>query len=308
MARPSLAQLRAAARTLGVDAVAAEAVEALNRAGCDSILLKGSSFQRELYADGSLRPYVDADLLVSPRDLAAAGAALAGIGFKLVIDHRDHPTVVEPHAQEWQRPPAGNVDLHWRVPGVRTRAFAAWDILETHTVPFPIGNTTARALNRLGIALLVALHAAHHGAEIGKPLEDLGRALERFDADVWRDAALLAQALDSTEAFAAGLRLSAQGAALAHELALPTTVSPRRALMVSGPPPGSLGLLRVLDARRGRARIVRDALLPSARFMRVNYPLARRPRGGLVVAYGQRLVERAWALPAALRAVRAARR
>jgi hypothetical protein len=305
--RPPLAHLHAAVRTLGVDAAAAEAVQALQRAGCPSILLKGATFQRELHGGGSLRPYVDVDLLVSPRDVDVAGAALAGIGFELAIDHREHPTVEEPHAQEWQRQPADKVDLHWRVPGVEAPAADAWALLEARAVPFPIGGASARGLDRPGIALLVALHAAHHGRTIGKPLDDLARALDRFDVEVWRDAALLARRLAATEAFVAGLGLSTAGAALARELRLPPEISARRALMASDPPPGSLGLLRMVDARGGRVRMARATLLPGAEFMRVNYPLARRGRGGLVLAHCSRLLARARALPAALRAVRASR-
>jgi hypothetical protein len=307
VARPSLAQLRAAARTLGVDATASETEQALRRAGCASIVLKGPMLQRELYDDGSHRPYVDVDLLVSPRDFDAAGAALAAIGFTLVIDHRDHLTIVEPHAQEWHRPPADKVDLHWRLPGVGIPASAAWGILEARTVPLPIGTTTARGLDSVGIALLVALHAANHGWTFRKPLDDLARALDRFGVDTWREAAHLARRLEATEAFVAGLRFSQAGTALADELPLPGSLSPERTLIASRPPPGALGLLRILDARRGRARMVRDTVLPAPDFMRRTYPLARRGRGGLVLAHCGRLLSRAWALPAAFRAVRASR-
>jgi hypothetical protein len=305
--RPSLADLHAAARTLGVDVAAAQAVATLHRAGCANIVLKGATFGRELHAAGSLRRYVDVDLLVSPRDVDAAGAALASIGFKLMMDHRDHATIADPHAQEWQRPPADKVDLHWTVPGVGIAAADAWAVLETRTVPFSIGNETARGLDRAGIALLVALHVAHHGRALEKPLDDLARALDQFDVEVWREAALLAHRLEATEAFVAGLRLSAAGVALEHDLQLRVTFSPQRTLMMSSPPVGSVGLHRVLDARRGRARMVRHTLFPAPAFMRAEHSLARRGRGGLVLAYCFRLLARARAFPAALRAVRASR-
>jgi hypothetical protein len=292
---------------LTVDAMASEVVRALDRAGCSSILLKGTTLQRELHSDGSLRRYVDADLLVSPRDVDAAGAVLAALGFKLVLDHRDHLTIVEPHAQEWGRPPANKVDLHWRVPGVGAPASDAWGLLEAHTVPLPIGNVTARGLDRVGIALLTALHAAHHGPGLRKPLDDLARALDQFDGGVWRQAALLARRLDATDAFVGGLRLSSAGEALARDLRLPAIGSSQRALMVSSAPPGSLGLLRVLVARGDRVRMVRDTLFPGPELMRQNYPLARRGRRGLVLAHCGRLLARAWSLPAALHAVRDAR-
>jgi hypothetical protein len=307
VARPSLADIRAAARTLGADVTAAEAVESLHDAGCETIVLKGATFRRELHADGTLRRYSDVDLLVRSQDVGAAGAALAGLGFALVVDHRDHPTVTEPHAQEWQRPRAPKVDLHWRVPGVDAPAPDAWAVLRARTVAIPLGDTNVRGLDRAGIAFTVALHAAHHGRGSRKPLEDLARALAQFDRETWREAASLAERLDAIDAFAAGLRLSDTGAALADELRLPAVRSAQRALMAASPP-GAVGLLRMLETRDQRTRQLRETLFPPRELMRLEYPLARRGPRGLAAAHGVRLLVRAVALPAAIRAVRSARR
>jgi hypothetical protein len=305
---PLPAHLRAPLRALGVDATAAEVVPALNLAGCESIVLKGPTFQRELYEVGSTRPYDDLDLLVSPRDMDVAGAVLERAGFTLALDHRDHSTLAEPHAQEWQRPTGARVDLHWKLPGVGARASDAWVVLEARSVPFRLGVTSARGLDRVGIALLVALHAAHHDASLPKPRNDLARAVERFDLEIWGKAALLAERLDAREAFVAGLRLDRSGAAVCDTLRLREAPSAHRSLMTSGPPPGAFGLLAITEARRGRLRATRDALLPPPEFMRFVYPLARRGRGGLVLAHCLRLLVRARSFPAALRAVRRARR
>jgi hypothetical protein len=307
--RPVPSARAAAIRTLAVDAVTVEVLRAFQRAGCRSILLKGPTLQRELHRDGSRRVYNDTDLLVAPTDLPQAEEALAGLGFRLVLDHRDHPGVSEPHAQEWKRLDRKSVDLHWRIPGVGIPPEQAWDVLAAQTEPITIGGTGGDALARSGIALVVALHAAHHGTTFAQPLRDLDRALTQVDRETWAEAARLAADLDAGEAFAAGLRLAPAGACLAGDLRLPPVASPRRRLMAADQPPGSLGVLRLLEAptTRERMRSIRAELLPAPDFMRAGWPLARRGRIGLVLAYTARLLIRARQLPAAFRAVRRSR-
>ena len=296
------------ARPLGVDATTAEVVRALREAGCSAILLRGPVLRRALYGDGAHRPYVDTDLLVSPRDLTQAGEVLARLGFGLVLDHRDHGGVTEPHAQEWGRAPHGHVDLHWLLPGCTVAADRAWEILSARVEPIAVAGVEVQAPMRAAIALVDALHAAHHGAATRKPLDDLDLAVERLGADTWRAAAALADELGATEAFAVGLRLVPAGAALASRLALPDRVSARRRLMAAGHPSGALGLLRILEADRGRLDAIRETLFPAPSYMRVAYPNARRGRRGLLLAYLMRLLARARRLPAGVRALRAARR
>ena len=297
-------------RTLAVDATTVEVLRAFQHASCRSILLKGLTLQRELHRDGSRRRYLDTDLLVAPSDLPRIAEALAGLGFRLVLDHSDHPGVVEPHAQEWVRFGRKSVDLHWRIPGVGIPADRAWDVLAARTAPIEIGNTVGKSLTPPGVALLVALHAAHHGTTVEQPLGDLERALGQIDRAIWAEAARLASELDALEAFAAGLCLAPAGERLAGDLRLPAVSSPRRRLMTTDQRPGSFGVLRILEAptTRERMRAIRAALLPAPAVMRVGFPLARRGRIGLVLAYPARLLARTWQLPAAIRAVRWSRK
>lgn len=307
---PSPSARTVAMRTLAVDATTVEVLRALQAAGLRCILLKGPTLQRELHRDGSRRGYRDTDVLVAPAGLRTAEHVLAGLGFSLTIDHRDHPGVSEPHAQEWERPGRACLDLHWRIPGVGVEAQRAWDVLAAHTTPVALGDVVADSLSSPGIALLVALHAAHHGTTVKKPIRDLERAIAQIDAGTWAAAARLASGLDAREALAAGLRLARAGDRLAADLGLPAVESPRRRLMAGDQPPGSLGVLRILEAptARQRARAVRAELLPAPAFMRASSPLARRGPVGLVAAYLVRPVARAWQLPAAIRAVRRSRR
>lgn len=299
------ARVFAAVGRLTVDATTAEVVRALEADGVSPILLKGPALCRALDLE---RSYGDADLLVAPAQLDRAGEVLARLGFRLTLDHREHGAVADPRAQEWKRGSRDSVDLHWRIAGVAAPPADAWALLNSRTEAIELGRAAARTLDATGVALVVALHAAHHGETLGNPLRDLDRALERIDHDGWRAAAALARELDATEAFAAGLRLRPVGAELARELELPTKLSPRRRLMASSQPAGSLGLLRIADARGHRLRAIRDELLPAPEYMRAHDPRARRGRGGLALAYAARLASRGAGLPRALTAVRAARR
>jgi hypothetical protein len=235
---------------LAVDALTAEVLAALERARCASLVLKGPAFARALHADGSLRTYRDLDLLVAPPDLALAGHVLRALGFQLAMDHRAQPLLAEPHAQEWVRRPHEWVDLHWRVPGIAAEPRRAWRLLDAHAEPIVLGGATGACLDRVGLGLLVALHAAHHarnGERPEPPMEDLTRAIERFDPATWSQAATLAGELDATESFNAGLRLLPAGVAVASALGLPELNAKQHRTMTV-PRPAARGVEHLLEA------------------------------------------------------------
>jgi putative nucleotidyltransferase-like protein len=299
--------MRIAKLTLALDETMVRVLRAFASAGVHNIVLKGPTLQRELHADGTLRPYTDADLLVAPSCLDAAGRALESLGLRLILDHREHRGIAEPHAQEWGRSDGVKlVDLHWRVAGVNASPERAWEVLSSHRTPFSLAGAPAECLDRPGMALLVGLHAGHHGTARRTPVADLGRALERFDRETWAAAAALAAELDASEAFAAGLRATSDGAVLARELGLAASISPERRLIASSPPPGAIGLLSAVRTPGAAARLhaIRNALVPSPAFMRAEYPHARSGPAGLAFAYVARLVVRVRMLPRAARAVR----
>lgn len=218
-APPALADL---ARTMLADALAAEVVTALRGAGIEPLLLKGPALAERLYAPEP-RPYVDADLLVAPGEHAAAERVLAGLG--LERDERDWATGAE-HDAPWRRPgePA-SVDLHRFPPGAdRVDPAVVWRALArrgvTRTVPG--SDVPVRTLDDPGLALVVALHVAHHlgdGSDAGRPAEDLARALRLIAPRAWRRSAWLAARLRCSAPFAAGLATSPAGRARLATLA-----------------------------------------------------------------------------------------
>ena len=295
--------------TRTLDAVAAQVLAAFRQAGVEALLLKGRALAILLYRAGEQRDYSDVDLLVAPDDLDAAEATLRGLGYEnassaLGID--DIGGVV--HADTWIRATPGSndqamIDLHRWLPGARATPGKAWEALAARRTWIEIEGRQAAVLDRAGQAMHLATHAAQHGPAFPKHVDELALALERWPADVWDSAALLAQEIDATEAFAAGLRLVPEGAEVAERLALRSTaeldwtIRHRHAR-----PRGTFHLQALADARgaRERVRILRRSLLPSQAWIMHQHPWARAGGLRVIAAYGAHLARapgwaaRAW--------------
>jgi Uncharacterised nucleotidyltransferase len=299
--------LRANAPSLSVNVAGAEVVAALGEAGIQTILLKGASLQRLLYDDGSPRPYGDLDLLVAPDRWHAATDVIQGLGFGHVFTETAE-TGVPGHAGLWTREEDGvSVDLHWRLLGVEVTPAEAWRVLSASTETMTLAGIDVEVLSPPANALHVALHAAQHGPQSGRPIADLERAVERLDDPTWRAASTLARELQAEEMLAAGLRLVQPGEAVAARLGLPPHRSVETALRWSSAPSVSLGiqkLARTPGLRRKAALLGRE-LVPSPEFIRAWWPPARRGGWRLLVGY---LWHPVWLLTQALPAWRAWRR
>jgi Uncharacterised nucleotidyltransferase len=310
-----------AARVLWVDRVTVEVVTAMREAGVRPLLLKGPSIAAWLYGDGAARPYDDSDLLVAPGAYRRAGDVLRELGFR----HREY--VWLRYVQTWLRSsdPSGvertrpsMVDLHRSLNGVGAPADTAWEVLSANTDMLRVGRVEVEVLCVPARALHVALHAAQHGAEVGRPLEDLARALRHAEEGVWREAADLARRLDAVPAFDGGLRLDPRGGQLAERLRLPAARSPAVALRAAAQDPVAIALESLAGERslRARARLLVRALVPSRLYMRkwsatrmTRWPAALREGPlGLWVAYAWRPVWNLGRLPRAIIALARARR
>lgn len=292
-----------------LDAATAEALDTFGASGVDALLLKGPALAQALYSTGEHRGYWDVDLLVSPRDLPAAREALAGLGYlntreRLGIDEVAGGLDSETWIRIGEGPTAGlSIDLHWRLPGSQAPPELAWDALAQRRAWSHLDGRRVPMLDRKGLALHLATHAAQHGVRYSKPIGDLTRGLERWSLEVWRGAEQLAREVQATEAFAAGLRLVPPGAALARDLGLPAagelewTIAHRDAR-----PRGTFHLRAFAQAPtlRERASVLRRSLLPRREWMDWQYPWARAGGARLVVAYGVHLLRaplwaaRAW--------------
>jgi hypothetical protein len=297
---------RTAAGNLKVDHMTAEVLRAFETAGVPSILLKGPSIVRWLYP-GHTRHYGDADLLVPPTARAEAERALGTLGFSPILEEREMPGWWQEHAVEWRRGkelPA--VDLHRTLTGAGVADQRLWDVLRANTETMIVGGFPAPVLSVPGRALHLAIHTAQNGADKG----DLSLALVRAGAAEWTEARRLAEELEATAAFAAGLRLVPRGHALAARMNLPPTRSVDVALRATGAPAQALTIDRLARASglRERIAIVRYKLVPPPTFMRHWSKRAQRGRLGLLLAYAERLVWVTRTIPAAGLAWRRARR
>jgi hypothetical protein len=295
-------------RQLALDVATAEAVSRMQRYGLRPILLKGPVISRWLYADPTQRSYLDVDLLVSPRDFAAAESVLAELGY-------DSPTLrageQAPHEHLWIRGGSlpSEVDLHRSFFWARVDPALVWELVSRNTEPLVVGGTVVETPGPAARALILALHVAAHGSEVRQPLRDLSLALDRIEESVWREAYALARELDATQPFAAGLRLLDDGGALAERLGLPTRDSIEIRVRSRGAPPTSIGFVHLLEhtSVSARLRFLGANLFPSPAFVRGWKPVARRGPMGLAAAYAWRPLWLAWMAPRGFGAWRRAR-
>lgn len=294
--------IQAMGRTMGADRVTAEVVDAFRAKSIESILLKGPAIARWLYDEGALRAYADCDLLVAPEDFERGESVLAELGFEregLDTIPGDWPK----HARTWYRNDGGNVDLHRSFVGVGAADTELWEQFSIGTETMKVAGTDVRVLSKAGRALVLTLHAAKDGARVGKARHDLGHALERVPLEVWRETAALADRLEASRAFAAGLRLIPDGQRLADALELPSEIPMETALRRrGGAPPFAVGIewLTTTPGVKRKMALIGRKLIPPPAFMRSWNPLARRGRLGLALAYVWRPFWVLWRLGPAL--------
>jgi hypothetical protein len=289
-----------AARSLQLDVTAADVGTALAEAGVSCIVVRGPSLTRWLYPRNESRNYIDVDLLVAPDRFAGAERTLESLGFAHLPTMMQRSDDRPVHARTWYRETdSAVVDLHRTIIGARVTDSVVWDAISRETESIEVGGKQLEGLNARATALVVALHAAQHGREASRPLDDLRQALERLPRATWAEAARLARQLDSTESFGVGLRLLPAGHALAQDLGLPTTVTAESVLRSRTPPATALGFewLTHVSGTRAKARLLVGKVVPDAEFMRAWSPIARWGGVGLALAYLWRPLWLAWHAP-----------
>lgn len=279
--------LHLVARALVLDRAAASAIERLRASDVASILLKGAAIGTWLYRDGALRSYTDVDLLVSPSQFERATQVLAELGY---VDRMAgaHPAEVGPKERDLVRPDGAWIDLHLGLIGIPGDPQQCWDILADRVVNLRLTpDVEVQALDEPARAMHLALHAAQNGLIDLKAIEDLRRGLEIVEERQWREAALLADELGASQAFAAGLRLLPAGRSLAERLSLPHGMSVELALRVGSAPQDAIFFERLGQVRglSHKVPVIARKLFPTAAFLRANSPMARRHRGGLVASW-----------------------
>jgi hypothetical protein len=293
--RPGLDQFIARAldahRRDQLDVAAVAVLDAFESAGIEALLLNGAALDRRLYAEGESRGYWDIDLLVAPRDLGRAMDVLSALGFKRAVAPHTDDTGRTQHGESWTRMDQGGavwIDLHWRLDGCDAPGDVIWSALEATRGSIDLHGRKTAIPGDGGLALHLALHAAHHGRDGAKAMGDLARGVERWPLGVWRSAARLAEAMQGIPAFAAGLRLQPEGAEIATELGLPPTAELDWEIRHrSARPRGTFHLRAISNAGgvRERLSVLRRSLLPTRAWILWEFPWAARRRPLLAVAY-----------------------
>lgn len=271
-----------------VDQVSAAIATHFETHGVPSILLKGAAFEALLYDAEDGRFYRDTDVLIHVEQRARAQQLLTDAGFVRVDRDEDWLGPAPKYAWTFRRMRDGAiVDLHWQLSGSAAGPEQVWSILRRHVIPLEVGGRLLDVLDAPASALLVALHSAHHGTGRPKTLTDVEHAAERLSRSTWDQARSLAEALGASEPFAAGLRLSAAGDALADSLGLTRPASVEMWLKTHPRTYGAWAMdqLSQMPTFRDRLVAVRRIVLPPRVVMHTFFPLARRGRVGLILAY-----------------------
>ncbi len=234
---------------------------------------------------------MDVDILVDPAALERARGALRDRGYMCIQEQlgiEDGGGAL--HAEEWV---AGTttVDLHWRLPASEAPADVTWKALYASHQLIDLKGQRVASLNRAGLALHIAIHAAQHGNRHAAGRRDLELALERWPPAVWGDAAALSLEIGAAESFVVGLQLAPAGRELARTLTLPDVSQLN--WMPAGEWPRGTHHLRAFAAAgslTARARVVRRALVPPSRWILWQYPWARRWQPLQVAAYAMHLM------------------
>jgi hypothetical protein len=289
---------------LSVEHSTVAAFQLLERSAIESVVLRGPCLARRLYERSEVRVSTDVDLLVE--DIDACSALLRRHGYSRVVDWTPG---MSRHAWTHVKENEVSIDLHRSLVGVEAPPDVAWKVFSRESEEAPLGGGRVRAPRLAAHLLIVALHAAQHGAGDPKTTEDLSRALDRFDGSEWLHAAEIAAELSAIGAFAAGLSIVGPGRELGASIALPALVSRSTLVRAGGAPPTALGLSQLAQLHgRERWRYVGGKILPPRAFMESWHPLARHGWAGLVAAYAYRAIRLARWLPSGVRSVRNAKK
>lgn len=306
-------QVERAALAMGLDVATAEVVAALADRGVRTVTLKGPAVAYWLYrSDPAERTYRDVDIAVDPLDFEKAEDVLRSLDFTCPtagIAAREKAWMME---TPWERPgsPPISIDLHRGFHGVDDWS-AWWTMLDGNAVSYPAAGPAARIVDAAACAVVVTLHdtAVDRGTQSA---EDEDRALRLFDATTWADAAQRAADVGALPSFVLGLSRHAAGRALIRKLQLhPPLPFPLAVVARAAARPGAdslaVGRAHVVAQRlaqdtewQGRARALWTLIFPSAGFLRMTRPLARRGRLGLIAARVRRPIELATYAPSVL--------
>ena len=140
---------------------ALEPLQMLQSRGMDIVILKGLAFTELYYRDRSLRPMEDIDFMVPLDRVEEAVRLLGETGWKPkypVECPMDAYFRFANHAWGFQKPPTGQIDLHWRW----LRNGCTQERIHTRPVPLEINDMTLNTLMAEDHLLQICDHAVRY--------------------------------------------------------------------------------------------------------------------------------------------------
>jgi hypothetical protein len=279
-----------AARALANEFALELVVPSLRAHGIRPIVIKGFVTARLLGRSLFEHRSDDVDLLVAPDDLDAAADVLTELGFrhKYAGARRSETGHALAHVRGGAVPLA--IDLHHSLM-LATDPARTFEVLSRNTEQMTIGRVTVEVPDAAGSALIIALHAAHHGNEFTKPRADLRRALAVVPDDVWLETGRRATEMAVGWGLMTGLRTVPEGDRVARILDLRANAPIEIRVRADGASAGGEKLARLLQARHLAEVVVavRDALLPSRALVVSTHPELANSRLQLAGFYLRRL-------------------
>jgi len=302
--RSALSQI--AAEAVLVDQMRVDAdkriLDALMAAGVAPLLFKGAALAHTCYPESWLRPRVDTDLMIRDRDREIAADVFERRGFvRATRPTGSHVT----HQCTYSSTSHGvrtQFDIHWKIADPQVFAdVLTYDELSRDSEPVGALGAGARTIGDVHALIVACTHrvAHHYDADDLLFLYDIDLLARRCDERAWHAMLRLASEKKIR-------KVCARGLGLAHErLGTPVPVRVMDALTAPAEDEPSAaylaGELRRVDILRsdlatlgwrGRARLLREHLLPSAAYMRASY--GRQSTLLLPALYAHRIVRGAF--------------
>ena len=140
-------------------------LNALAAEGVTALVFKGAQLAYTHYPDPALRPHVDTDLFIDPRDVERARSVLERTGHRLIPHVSGDFVMSQFHFTDGEVGGAHTYDVHWRIanPVVFRHVLPYQDVF-ARSVPFDAYGAHSRGPSRPDALLISSVHrAAHHG-------------------------------------------------------------------------------------------------------------------------------------------------
>ncbi|MDP9165188.1 MAG: nucleotidyltransferase family protein [Actinomycetota bacterium] len=184
---------------------AVRVTSSLTANGVPSLVFKGPVLQHWLYG-AQPRPYRDIDVLVPSSRFEAARQVVESLGYQDAQQGLARSERSE-HALTMVQSSGLVVDLHRTLQGATASGDGIWEVLSRDIGYLDLLAGSIPICSRPVQAAVCVLHAAQHGREESKPLEDLRRLCELADEELLDRAVDVALAIGARDAFALGADL-----------------------------------------------------------------------------------------------------